>query len=123
MNRTSFTSWLDSLGKAWMSLNPKGAAAICAEDVDWHEGPFDKPVKSREEVEKIWADVPESHKDVEFQYEILSVDNDLGIARWWASFTRVKTNERVTLDGIYKVRLNDSGLCKEFHQWAVSKPM
>ncbi|NTU74308.1 nuclear transport factor 2 family protein [Candidatus Roizmanbacteria bacterium] len=122
MNRSAFESWLKALGKAWIDRDPKAAAAICAESVLYYETPFDPPLRSRNEVEKIWQEVPASQKDIEFSYEILSVDEVLGIARWNASFTRVPSEKRDTLDGIFTVKLDNLGLCKEFHQWWVVKP-
>jgi hypothetical protein len=122
MDRELFKKWLEMLGQAWINRDPKGAADICIEDVVYHETPFGEPLKSRKEVEKIWDEVPRSQKDVEFGYEILTVTEEQGIARWWASFTRVPSGLRDTLDGIFVVRLEDNGLCKEFHQWWVIKP-
>lgn len=38
------------------------------------------------------------------------------------SFTRLPSGIRDTLNGAYIVKLNDDGLCKEFHRWWVVKP-
>lgn len=122
MNLNSFKKWLDVLGKAWINRKPKTAADICTENVLYFETPFDKPLTSKKEVEKIWQEVPESQDDIKFGYEIVCVNQEVGIAKWRASFTRLPSKVRNTLDGIYLVKLNDDGLCKEFHQWWVVKP-
>ena len=122
MNLNSFKNWLDTLGQAWITRNPKAAANICAENVLYFETPFDKPLTSKKEVGDIWQEVPSSQKDIEFNYEIISVNKEVGIAKWRASFARLPSEVRDTLDGIYIVKLDDNGLCKEFHQWWVVKP-
>jgi len=118
----SFKNWLDTLGQAWITRDPKAAANICAKNVLYFETPFDKPLTSKKEVENIWQEVPASQKDIEFSYGIVSVNNEVGIAKWRASFTRLPSEVRDTLDGIYIVELDDNGLCTEFHQWWVAKP-
>ena len=122
MNPNSFKKWLDALGQAWINRDPKSAAAICAKNLFYFETPFDKPLTSRKEVEEIWQEVPNSQKDIEFYYEIVSVNQKIGIAKWRASFTRLPSGIRDILDGVYFVKLDNNGLCKEFHQWWVVKP-
>lgn len=122
MNHSSFKHWLDALGQAWITRNPKAAAEICAENVLYFETPFDKPLTSKKEIEKIWQEVPESQKDIEFSYEIINVNQKIGVAKWRASFTRLPSGIRDTLVGVYFVKLDKNGLCKEFHQWWVAKP-
>lgn len=122
MNYSSFEQWLNALGKAWINRNPKAAANICTENVLYFETPFDKPLTSRKEVEEIWQEVPKYQRDIEFSYEIISVNQKVGIAKWLASFTRLPSGIKDTLDGIYVVKLDNNGLCKEFHQWWVVKP-
>ena len=122
MNLKSFKYWLDALGQAWINRDPKAAADICAQDVLYFETPFDKPLTSKKEVEDVWQEVPATQKDVEFDYEIISVNKEVGIAKWRSSFTRLPSEIRDTLDGIYMVKLDSNGLCKEFHQWWVVKP-
>ena len=122
MNHSSFKHWLDTLGQAWITRNPKTVANICAEKVLYFETPFDKPLVSKKEVEKIWQEVPNSQKDIEFSYKIVSVNQEIGVAKWRASFTRLPSGIRDTLDGVYFVKLDNNGLCKEFHQWWVVRP-
>ncbi len=122
MTLNSFKKWLDALGQAWINRDPKAAADICAENVLYFETPFDKPLKSKKEIEVIWQEVPATQKDIEFDYEIISVNKEVGIAKWRASFTRLPSATRDTLDGIYMVKLDNNGQCKEFHQWWVVKP-
>jgi ketosteroid isomerase-like protein len=117
-----FRRWFDALGKAWTNQDPKAAADICTNDVVYYETPFGDPLRSKTEVEQVWKDVPRSQKDIDFNYEVLTINGDLGIAHWRASFTRIPSGIKVTLDGIFTVKLNKNGLCKEFRQWWVVEP-
>jgi len=120
-SRVLFERWLDALGNAWINRDPRAAANLCANDVLYFETPFSNPLRSKAEVEKVWDEVPNSHKDVEFTYEILTINENLCVAHWTASFTRISSGKRETWDGIYTVKLDKNGLCKEFHQWWVTK--
>lgn len=117
MNNSAFTKWFDQLGKAWISRDPDMAADICTEDVLYYEDPFQKPYKGRTAVRKIWEEVPKTQKDIRFTHEMVSVVGHLGIAHWSASYTKISNDERVELDGVFIVRLNEQGLCQEFHMW------
>jgi len=121
MNDKSFSKWLDALGKAWISRNPIAASDLCSKNVIYFEDPFLSPLQGREAVKKIWLDVPTTQKDVKFSYKIISISEDFGIAEWDASFTRIPANTEAELKGIYLVKLDNNGLCTEFHQWWNSK--
>lgn len=116
-----FEKWLDNLGKAWISKSPDAASNLCSEDVIYFENPFLPPLKGKDAVKKVWLEVPPGQKDINFKYEILAVTSELGIARWTATFIRVPANTKAELEGIYLVKLDSAGLCKEFHQWWNSK--
>ncbi len=121
MTEKVFAEWLNKLKIAWESKNPQGAADLCAEQTLYFETPFGPPLKSKQEVLKEWESVPKSQKDIVFSYNILSVSETMGIAHWSASFTRIETGKHVKLDGIFQVKLNESKLAEEFHQWWVVK--
>lgn len=121
MDNETFKKWLEALGKAWINRDPVAASKLCSEDVLYFEDPFLPPSKGREAVKKIWLEVPTSQTDVKFNYEILVVNSDAGVAKWSASFTRIPANTKAELEGVYLVKLDDTGLCKEFHQWWNSK--
>jgi hypothetical protein len=45
------------------------------------------------------------------------VADDMGIARWWASFLSVRPDTPVELDGIFVIRMDADGRCEEFREW------
>lgn len=117
MNNSLFAKWLDQLGKAWVLRDPDMAASLCAENVLYYEDPFQNPYKGRTAVRKIWTEVPKTQKDITFTYDVVSVFDHLGIAHWSASYTKISNGERILLDGVFFVKLNEQGLCQEFHMW------
>jgi hypothetical protein len=125
MNHDNFKTWLVSLGNAWINLDSKAAANICSEDVVYFENIFLDPLTSRTDVEKQWYKDLEFQKDVKFDFEIISVNQNVGVARWWATLMIVDPksvhDETYIYDGIFVVRLDDQGLCKEFRQWFMCK--
>ncbi|HET7273002.1 MAG TPA: hypothetical protein VFI90_18165 [Rubrobacter sp.] len=46
------------------------------------------------------------------------VANDIGIARWWASFLRIRSDTPVELDGIFVIRMDR---CEELREWCHSR--
>lgn len=120
MTRHKFSGWLKNLKKAWETRNPKKALELCAENLLWYETPFGKPLQTRNEVLKEWKSIL-NQKDISVFYEVLNVYKNVGIAHWTASFRRLPSREKVLLDGIFKVTLNQKGECTEFRQWYNSK--
>ena len=73
-------------------------------------------------MEELWQKDLKNQEDVHFSYDIITVNRELGVAHWDASFTRVSSGVRDELDGVFVVSLDDQGLCTEFRQWWVVKP-
>ena len=120
MTEEQFDKWFKDLKETWETRNPKKASDLCAEKLFWYETPFDKPLKNRREIVREWQGVL-NQEDISVSYDIISVKNDIGIAHWTASFTRLPSKIKAKLDGIFEVRLNQKGECIEFHQWYNSK--
>lgn len=120
MMHEEFVGWLDKLREAWESKNPELASEICEENLLWYEAPFDDPLRTKAEVLKEWQSVLD-HKDIHLEYEVLNINEDFGIAKFSAKFTRISSGEKVDMRGIFQVFLNENEKCVEFHQWYNSK--
>jgi len=46
-------------------------------------------MRGRVAILEYWTNVAQTEEDIHFEYEILAVMPEQGIARWWASFVRV----------------------------------
>ncbi|OGG19126.1 hypothetical protein A3D78_04595 [Candidatus Gottesmanbacteria bacterium RIFCSPHIGHO2_02_FULL_39_14] len=120
MKKNAGWLWINKMGQAWIDKNPKSIPPLFAEKFQYYETPFEKPLTSKKELINLWQDVPESQKDVLFDFEIISEKNNQYIAHWYASFIRKSTGKKTYLDGIFLVALNQKGLCTLFKQWWVN---
>src|SRR3989338_9712626 len=101
-----FISWFQELGNAWVQKNPDAVLSLLADKFLYYETPFTKPFTTKKEILLLWQEVPNSQKNISFSFDLLSINNNTGIAHWKASFTRLKSNKKAHLDGIFLVRLN-----------------
>lgn len=120
MTKEQFKVWLEKLINIWETKNPNGVLDLIAEKFIWYETPFDKPITAREELLQEWQTVL-NQDEINVTYEIYDVEDNIGIAHWGATFTRLPSKVKAELDGIYKVTLDENGKCTEFHQWYNSK--
>jgi hypothetical protein len=117
MDRDTFQSWLDSYGRAWMDRDPEAAAALYANDGTYQVTPFQEPLRGRSAIFDYWAEVARTQEGIQFECEILTVTEHLGIARWRASFVRVPPSLPTKLDGIFVISLDADGKCRSFREW------
>lgn len=116
-NHRTFDSWLQAYGRAWETRDPAAAADLFSEDATYRETPFDEPARGREAISEYWARVTAEQEGIRLGHEILMVADGTGIARWRASFLRIRSGSPVELDGIFVVRMDARGRCEEFREW------
>ncbi|MCJ7739850.1 nuclear transport factor 2 family protein [Candidatus Microgenomates bacterium] len=121
MNKKLFQLWFSKLGKAWEGKDPQAVPLLFADKFKYYETPFEKPHTTKKELLKLWEEVPASQKDIEFDYDVITITNNIAIAHWHAGFTRIRQNKKAVLDGIFLVELNNKGLATLFKQWWVTK--
>jgi len=119
MTELQFKNWLGKLMDIWTTKNPSGVLGLVAEKFIWYETPFDQLITTKELVQE-WQTVL-NQDEINVTYEILIIENNIGLAHWHATFTRLPSKAKAELDGIYKVTLDDNGKCTEFHQWYNSR--
>jgi uncharacterized protein (TIGR02246 family) len=117
VDRTTFENWLDAYKRAWEDRDPEAAADLFAADANYHETPFEAPVRGRDGIRDYWSDATRYQEGIEFSYEILATTENAGIAHWHTEFTRLTANSTVELDGIFVVELDADGKCAEFREW------
>jgi hypothetical protein len=121
MTNTQLKKWIQKLGQAWEERDPEAIPQLFAENFKYYETPFEKPYTKKTDLIRLWQDVPKSQKDIKFEFEIISINKNMGIAHWKASFIRIKNHTKACLDGIFLIKLDNQGLCTEFRQWWVTK--
>ena len=112
-------SWLDAYGQAWEARDPKAAGMLFTEDAIYQETPFDEPMHGRSVIVEYWSHVPRTQEDIHFNHKIIAVTKDGAIAHWWASFTRITSNSKVRLDGIFLLSFGENSQCKSLREWWV----
>jgi hypothetical protein len=78
--------------------------------------PFDEPLRGRSAIYEYWVGVAKTEENIQFEYEIIAVTAELGIARWRASFVRVPPGLETKLDGIFLIALEE-GRCVSLREW------
>ncbi|OLB19827.1 MAG: hypothetical protein DMG47_03360 [Acidobacteria bacterium] len=117
MDREIFDHWLASYGRAWTRRDPEAAASLYADDGTYQVTPFDEPLRGRAAIYEYWAGVAKTEERIRFDYEILAVTAEHGIARWRASFVRVPPGLKTKLDGIFLISLDSAGRCRSLREW------
>lgn len=117
MNEKVLKSWLERYGRAWETQDPDAAAALFSPEASYYETPFDAPARGRDGVHAYWTQATRNQIDISFAYEVVSAALHRGIARWQARFTRRSSGAKVRLDGIFLLKFDDEGLCRELREW------
>jgi uncharacterized protein (TIGR02246 family) len=117
METKSFQIWLDSYGRAWMGRDPDAAAALFADHATYQVTPFNEPLRGRAAIHEYWVEVAKTEERIVFDYQVIAVTAENGVARWWASFLIVPPRLETKLDGIFVVSLDSDGRCQSLREW------
>jgi ketosteroid isomerase-like protein len=118
LSMAQFTGWLNAYGAAWEAGDADAAVALFTADAAYYETPFDDPMVGTEAIHRYWTGgAGESQKEVEFSHEALAVVGNVGLARWHASFVRIRTEKHVELDGFLMAEFAGAGKCAVFREW------
>ena len=112
-----FTTWMTAYGRASAENDPQASANLFAENARYHENPFDEPITGRTAIYEYWDKGARNLKDKESTFEILSVQENRGIAHWQSKFTITESGKRLALDCLFVVEFDDEGLCQSFREW------
>jgi uncharacterized protein (TIGR02246 family) len=117
MDRDCFKNWLDSYGQAWTDRDAIAAAELYTDDATYQVTPFDEPIRGRAAIREYWEGVARTEQRIKFEYELLAVTAEYGIAQWKASFIRVPPGLETKLNGIFLVSMDSNGRCRSLHEW------
>ncbi len=101
MDRSTFQTWIDTLGRAWETRSATLAADLFTDDATYAENPFGAPLRGRAAILDYWSALPREQEDIRVQLEIVEITPTTGIARWTALFTRVPSGRHAHLEGIF----------------------
>lgn len=117
MDYHQFQEWLKAYGRAWEERDAGAVAALFSEDAVYYEKPFVEPAYGRKGVRDYWINAVGDHRDIRFNYEILTLYDGRGIACWQATFTLASNGHHAMLDGIFFLKFEERGLCQELREW------
>jgi SnoaL-like domain len=117
MNRESFQRWLENYGRAWERRDARAAAELFPERATYQETPFVEPLRGREAILAYWANVCRTQENVHFGFDVLAVDEEAGLAHWWATFARLPQRKRLALDGIFFIALDSENRATSLREW------
>jgi len=113
----NYKSWLEKLGRYWVDLNPKNASELFSKDVIYYESALKEPLADWNAVSDLWKIIPSNQKNVSFDFEIISITQNLCVANWQVKRTMLPQNVKQNINGIFVFKLNEDGLCYYFKQW------
>ena len=101
MNKPDFEAWLRKHGKAWSERNSKASASLFSKDCMYYETVFEEPCKSWDDILKLWLVVPNNQKDITFDFEIIAVSDNFGIANWRVTRILLPSDEKQLIEMEY----------------------
>ncbi len=117
LTSASLEAWLKNYEQAWELRDADRAAALFTENAPYHEMPFDAPKLGRKGIRDYWTTVTADQRNVDFKFAIVAVNGQTGVARWSASLDSASSGVHVTLDGVFVLTFDASGLCSELREW------
>lgn len=116
LTREAFDLWLGEYGRAWINRDAPAAAALFAPGGTYQESPHREPMRGPE-IAAYWRRVAEEQRNISFDYEIVAVEGDTGVNRWQAACDHLPSGGRWVMDGIFVVRYDATGQCRQFQEW------
>jgi hypothetical protein len=124
ISTNAFDGWLHRYFQAWKSNDPDDVRPLFAHDAVYYVDPFRKPTRGRDKIVDTWVSDPWSQSDQVFDYEILSVAGDTGLARWSGSVVRnTPPAARIELNGILQIEFDGGGRCRVHREWTVKREL
>jgi hypothetical protein len=112
-----FDRWLRNYGTAWEQRDSAGAVRLFSADASYHWTPFDPPYVGHAAIAAALRAATDGQRDIRFGCEILSADQERGIAAWSAYFNRVGTRAVVRVEGVLSADWDGDGKCCCFREW------
>jgi ketosteroid isomerase-like protein len=104
--------WLQEFRENWKNQEVEEVLELFTDDVTYYETPTEK--LSPEELEQEWKEVKQQ-EDIQLELDLFSSDGNKHTVQWELSYR--SKGEKNHLKGIYLIKLNENGKCKEFWQY------
>lgn len=117
MTTEMLRTWLEAYGRAWETRNAEAVTALFSDDATYQETPFVEPLRGLQAIAAYWSAATGSHVDVHFDYAVLALSGNQGIAHWRCSFVRPQEKASLRLDGVFVLQFDEQGQCKSLREW------
>ena len=121
MLKEKYEKWTKELMESWKELDWKRTLETLDKNVEYYENPIDKPCQNFEEVTNLWNIVADNQKDISYEFEIFSYNENTCIVNWQMTRTMTKSEIKQKIDGIFQVSIDDEGKCTFFKQWRFTR--
>lgn len=116
MNNT-IENWFHALRQIWINKDIAKVKTLLADNFQYYENPFEKPLTSLIEVETAWQEVYTQNIS-KLEIHTLVCHEDKGMASYILTYTGPQGTVYDSR-GAYYVKLNSEGKAIEFRQWWV----
>ncbi|HWQ59947.1 MAG TPA: nuclear transport factor 2 family protein [Candidatus Fimivivens sp.] len=113
----NYDSWMKGFMEGWKNRDVEAVMATIAGNCAYYETVFDEPCPDIDAIRGLWKVVPENQKDIEYSYEILAENEEYGIFHFQLARTVLPEGNRVEMDGIFQISVDEAGRCIYFRQW------
>jgi hypothetical protein len=117
LTQAHFDQWMHKYKEAWEQFDADLALSLFAPNASYYETPFHYPITGYDNLHAYWTSAPHYQKDVNFEYEIITLKGNTGYATWRVTYYQWATGETVTLDGVFEVKFSSDGLCSQLKSW------
>src|SRR5512139_1345383 len=99
----AFIRWMDAYGNASKENDALASSALFSQDARYYETPFAEPLLGRQAIFQYWSKGAQTLQDKKSSYEIVALQDNLGVARWQSEFTVVDSGKRLALNCLFLV--------------------
>jgi len=117
MNREDFKIWMKLVSQSLEDKNSSAFANLFSVDSIFYTSPFNPAKNGREEIKLLAEKLFQNQSDFKFNYEILFLENNAGVCRWWCRYTSIHTENLVKFEGIIFCRFDKNKLCNSLNSW------
>jgi len=124
MDRTSAQSWLDRYVAGWRSNDAAEIGALFSDDVAYRYHPYDEPIVGRDAVVASWLGEGDEPGTFDASYAPVAVDGATVVAQGTTTYRKVPGGPvHQVYDNCFVMRFNSDGLCREFTEFYVLRPV
>lgn len=121
VTEASVAEWLAAYGDAWETRDADAAAALFTENATYQENPYEEAFAGRAGIHDYWSKVTADQRDVSFTSDVITTFDRSGVAHWSATFASASSGAAISLDGVFLLEFDESGLCNTLREWWIVK--